>query len=299
MRVLGLLFLGALGCSDAKHPDAVEAVRLQQSKDIALKTPATQYSAGEFLAFWRKDANRNRDQTWEEFQNHAALVDRALGLLEEETPDIQMARKRAMIRLMLREEVETTKGELTEEARLLVNAENRIPAGLRASHILVTSTTDTPVKERGAEIAKALRETFSEDVDALDLVRFQREFEVDEGMRLHVDLHMVYPQPDELFLELPTGWTNLDPKFVKATIDLGGPGVTQPFETQFGWHIAVVHEVLDAVELTPEEVEVLAQHRVDTEARTEVYKQLYEREKSASHYNTYPRVIRERLENQL
>lgn len=299
MRRLGFLLLGMLGCSDASHPDAVQAVRAQQGTEIVAKTAAASFSQGEFASFWKANPELEPEAALAEFEDHAALVERAVKTLEEETAEIQMARKRAMIRLMLKEEVETTKGVLTDEARKLVQAENRIPAGLRASHILVTSTTDQPVGQRGAEVAKALREAFPENADALDLVRLQREFQVAEGMRLHVDLHMVYPKPGELLLELPAGWTALDPKFVEATLELGGPGTTEPFETQFGWHIAVVHEVMEARDLTSEEIDALAQHRVDTEARAEVYKELYEREKSAAHYNSYPRVIRERLENQL
>ena len=305
MKTLGfgiLVLLGFVlsGCQDTEHPDAL--IELTEYKvpaaSLAFKGASMGFSTEEFKAFWTDHPELSRDEAIEAFMEHVALSGVSQKVLDPES-DFSLARKKSMIRLMLAEEIEKFRGEVGAAELAEAQALNRHPKGARASHILVMSTTKEPVGARGEEIAQRVKEALPQDPDGLDLVKIQREFEMEEGLRLHVDLQLVFPFANEAFQELPSGWVGLDPAFVKAAQDLGGPGVTDPFETRFGWHVAVVHEVLPAKDLPEEDAKVLAQHASDTEIRKEKYQEFIDREKAASHYQIYPSVVRERAENKL
>lgn len=296
MRWSWLSVLLVWGCQTEQHPDAVQILRQTQATKPVIQIEDYRVDAGEFQAFWAKNSELTREQARQGFEEQTLATFQALATVGEENPELQMARKREMIRLMLAKEIESETGEVTQAMRDEIAAELRMPRGFRASHILVMSKKQEPVGERGEAFAKELVKLIDEDSDALDLVRLQREFAVDEDLRLHVDLHMVFPASGEVVSALPAGWTTLDPLFSAAIETLSGPGVTAPFETRFGWHIAILHAEVPGVEPDPKDVQILAQHRVDTLVRTQRYSTMISQERASAHYNTYPRVVRERAE---
>lgn len=296
ISLVTLCVLAAVGCQSEQHPDVIQSLSESRPTTPVIQINDYRVDVNEFQVFWSKNPELSRDEAKTRFEEQTLAAERALAATEQQTPELQMARKREMIRLMLAEEVERETGEVTQAMLDEVAAELRSPRGFRASHILVMSKTQEAIGSRGETIARQLATQIDNGSDALDLVRLQREFPVDEDLRLHVDLHMVFPASGQMVATLPGGWTTLDPAFVTAIEGLKGPGVTAPFESRFGWHIAILHAELPAVEPDPKDVQILAQHRVDTLVRTERYSNLIAQEKASAHYNTYPRVVRERAE---
>lgn len=258
----------------------------------------------EFRAYWSGARDANRSEVAERVVGREIAVQRGIRQGAHEKPSLSFIRKRAMVRALLRREVDRTitERDLSTEAvdREVSKLRARLgrPAGMRASHLLVMPGSpdgaDKPSKSGGGELgepadrkraqkwARRLRSELPERPGLPDLFELRRRYEerVPDPLRIVVDPNLMFPAPDARSFEgeLPTGWMRVVEPFAEAADDLlgrsGAPRISEPVESRYGWHLVLPSERLPAKVPESEPLRELAISRLLKERRAERFEKL-------------------------
>lgn len=309
------LWAGTWSCSseEVDHPAAAqEYTRLQRAEQQAPDDQVVARAAGRPItrdaarAYWREHPELGRREVIE------ALIDREL-LLAHEPPEassgfeLELGRKRGLARAWLAHQVEDVgpvelpEGEAAQELIASQRASMGAPAGLQASHLLALAPADESSpdeREQARRAAERLRAQLGERATLADLQRLRERAFLDESqdVRLVINPHLRFPRPGiELAREaLPEGWTPVVEPFGRAAEALAerGPGaLSEPVETQFGWHLIVFEEVLEPAPV--EQARAVIKARLKTRKRRERFTERAGQIASRSDWVSYPELLAE------
>jgi hypothetical protein len=298
-----LTLVSSFGCTRFVEHPATRPPANATTEETVATVNGIPIAIGVAEDLWHRNPSWTRDRLVRE------LVDRELLAQDAElqgtlSPSrVVRARKRGLVRAFLKEKVELQKepdpqslGEVSE----IVLRELTTPAGFRVSHLVVLvrgkpeSKEDAENNEAAKKIAAEIAEQIGPDGQLEDLIRLRDETDLSAtpGIRLMLDPHVQFARPGDRS-KLPNEWSRPSPDFVAAVVDLADRGlqVSKPIESVYGWHVAIVEEILEPKVPSSEVLEkvVLARARTrDRETRVlEILKAEYERSSVA----LFPEVV--------
>ena len=309
-----LVATGSVGCGSSRgdHPapgPAFERLRHQPPEEVGATVDGQPIGIEEFRRFWRADRSRSVDEVIEAVIDREIAVQRAVERGYHRDEDLGFVRKKAMVRELLRREIEDEVGvgDVDESIveKIEKNLRNRLghPRGLRASHLLVMvpqsgkkkknkhkkKQKESPANESiDTEALKAEAKTWAEKIRATlparptaeDLFFARREFrsKVDAPLKVVVNSHISFPGPGTggFSGKLPGDWMRVVRPFATATDEMLSEGrageLSEPVESKYGWHLVLPEERLPGKRPDPEvlhEVAVSQALRVERARRFE------------------------------
>ncbi len=309
------------GCDGADVPhespeQSFQKLERDEDGEVVARVGDRAVSLAEFEAFWADHPEMSRQEAVEALVERELLVIEALerGYLSNST--LGLPRKRAMVRQLLRDEIE---GEITretltddeiEEMESAIAARVGHPPGLRASHILVMVPQEKKNKklsdERLAELSDEARRWLGrieaelpEDPDVIDLLdaRDRFEDEVAEPLQVVVNAHLPFPIGDtaEFGADFPPGWAPVVDAFRETARELAAEGrfgeLSEPVESKFGWHLLIVEEALDGSRPDADALREVAVDRLLQKKRNERLAELMETWLDGAEVQTFPEIL--------
>ncbi len=291
MRRLSLLaVVFAMACSDP--PTVYEALNTWPAEaPVVLEVNGRKVSKSEFETYWKRHPALSAEEVTKALTLREALVDQALIERRGGAARYDFARKRGLVRSLLAKEVETVKAPVPEDVskfeRLLAT-----PTGYRVSNLVVRPSVDGGSVDDPALLAEAQRllGVLGDEPTSLDLVAAQKQ--ASPGMRVSVDLHLVFPKPSDVHLGPPPQWLNVDADFAREVDEaFGKKKVVGPFKTQFGWHVVLLEERVEGKKPTADEVQALASRALRTDAQKEKFFALVKEELQNQNWTIYSDVL--------
>ena len=325
LSLLLTLFLaiggGPVGCDDpVEHPPAIEEAKALRRSAAAGDAVVVAQVRGRALgvealeAYWRRYPELTREQALRglvEQELWAQQAD-AQGLVEK--GELEDARRQGLARALLRREVLEAVGpqavdaaRLEEAIRAQVEGGER-PAGARVSHLLVRVPKEDPatgqeldatrraaLMERAEGVARRAREQLEARSNLLQLGEVARELTVDPPLQVRLEPHLVTALREEDG-ELPAGWISTVAPFRNAVAEMARRGagrgaVSEPVATEFGWHVILLEEPLEAQRPSAEEARTTALERLVQEVRAERTGELVERLRAGAHLELRPEAL--------
>lgn len=235
------------------------------------------------------------------------LVDQALQA--GATPGIQHARKRAMVRALLADEIEAKVTAENVDQRIVDEVLPRMAAELRGAsgeHALAVfvgpRTTKRKQAEKWADKTKSAAEKvhawLAEEPSAERLLSFDATtVEKPNGATINKSLTVVGPEtPDEA---VPKGWVK-NPSLHATLRSMEVGSLSDPIPVGFGYAILLRQEpVVPQSDVTDEEVEQAARVRARDALRTAHLEELIKQLRKEAHVETYPGLIeQQQVQNQ-
>ncbi|MFP4597000.1 MAG: foldase protein PrsA [Persicimonas sp.] len=309
------------GCdgADVPHESPEQSfLKLERDADseVVARVGDRAVSLAELEAFWADNPEMSREEAVEALVERELLVIEALERDYLSNSTLGLPRKRAMVRQLLRDEIEReiTRETLTDdeigEMESTIAARVGHPPGLRASHILVMVPREKKKKklsdQRLAELRGEARQWLDriapelpEDSDAIDLLdaRDRFEDEVPEPLQVVVNAHLPFPVGDtEGFgADFPAGWAPVVSAFQKTATDLAAQGrfgeLSEPVESKFGWHLLIVEEALDGSRPDADALREVAVDRLLQKKRNERLVELMETWLDGAEVQTFPEIL--------
>lgn len=322
IAAVALLSAAAGGCSGSgeAHPPTEEAFASLQDEpvdQVVARVDGRAVSLEEFEAFWRDHPEMSRQQALDALIDRELLVGEAIRRGVPASKDLQFARKRAMVRQLLERQVEDevqredlSDSEVAERVDKIRHSVGH-PPGMRASHILVTVPRKAKKKASKEQVDKwyaeakrwlgAIRDELPEAPGALDLLAARDRFkgQVPEPLDVVVNAHLTFPigDPAEYGRDYPEGWRPVVPAFRDAAAQMARQGrlgeLSDPVKTQFGWHLIVGEELLDAEVGDPKAARQVAIAQLLRQKRQEKLVEKMKQWLSSATVETYPGVITE------
>lgn len=301
--MIGLALGGLLSCTsyeEVEHPEGEAAWEQALSRSLAeeevvARVGDREISLREMELAWKENPQWERKEVLEYLVERELLVAEAIREGYLDRPEVAFGRKQGMVAALLREEVEEkARIDASKEDRLreAMQQRRRIPAGIRASHLVVLVPQEIPGEDgetrqvsgeereelqvqsrRYIEEAIVLLEGRSND-DALREVSARLNEEVlSEPFEAVVNEHLLFPRIFEQFApdQLPPGWTPVAREFAEGAETVASKAkrgtLSEPVKSQFGWHLIRVESVLEPalVEAEAGERYVQEQLRLDGE----------------------------------
>jgi hypothetical protein len=246
-------------------------------------------------------------------------------LAEPDTIDsalLSFARKRGMVRALLKREVEAAVSEKDLESAAVRNRIDQLrqkagrPEGIEASHLLVkspgSSSDDTsggtevaggaesadPARLR--DLAREIRAWLLRQADGdsqvtvEDLFRARRQFETSSS--LVVNPHLRFTAPGAPDWQKPSGWVDVVSTFREKAGELADRGafleVSEPVETKFGWHLIILEETFPRKAPEPKALRRLAERQLLRQRRREVFSRRIKQWMDQTTYESYPAALR-------
>lgn len=291
MRRLSLLVC-VLGVGCSEPPSVYEALSTWPADPPAvLEVNGRKVSKAEFETYWARHPSLTKAEVTKALSVREALVGQALIERRGGAAQFDVARKRGLIRSLLTQEIESVeapKGEdVSKFERLLAK-----PQGYRVSNLIVHPSAEIG-PEDPALLAEAIRlsEILGEHPTSLELVKAKQEARSD--LKVTVDLHFVFPAPNDTKFDVPPQWLKVDDVFA-AEVEKGfgeKKTVAGPFKTQFGWHIVVLEEQISGYHPSADEVQAFASRVLKTEAQKEKFFALVKEELQQEDWTIYPEVL--------
>ena len=306
--------------SEAQHPeDLDEVLRSHRSGGQAvLRVGDRTVGSTAYEAFWEAHPELERDASVEEFVAQELAFEPALAAGHASDAEVALARKRRMVRQLLAETVEQ---KVTEESLSDDKIEKRAeriaaqlghPPGIRASHILIkvpkakkskskgTKASGTPAEkvEQAKSWIEKVRAELPPNPTPFQLLRARRDFEsqLPESLSVEVNVHLHFPSV-AVGSELPETWMNVVADFRNAAVRLASEErfgqLSEPVQSEFGWHLIVVHEVLDGAKPDPSVARAVAVEQLLEEKRFEEFKTRYQQWEKGVDVRSFPNVIDE------
>lgn len=291
--VVCLLLFAGCQTEVVEHPRAIEALskHLQKDEDVTgeevvVRVDGRAISSKEFELFWSEHDELSREEALD------ALIERELVLsawatggleiqLEGQRREniegaLQDARKRGMIKSLLRREVEDA-GELPAPDDATVQRfvgdffkREASPSGFSITQLVIIPPKDAVPEdwEKAGEIIRGFDARFDPKRDALVQMEEMREEAVDEfgkqgdyWIKINRGLTFKSSKADPL-LDKPEGWLDVFPEVVseveraaKAAGENAVGARTPPIRTSVGWHIIYIDEVIKGQQPSPEETQ--------------------------------------------
>lgn len=284
-----LIFGVACGGDDYRHPvaeSAFEEARRKTPDESVASVGDRPLGLDSFQRFWEDHADRRASEAVEGRLEREVAVQKSL---EEGALDgrrLQLARKRAMVQLLLRRTVErevtadSIDSEVVEKFEEGIRRRHGRPAGLQVSHVAVAlpeklRSRDAPSEEREEAQQKArtwierIREELPEEADLPAFFRVRDEFEgrLPGDLRVVVNAHIRFPRPSSRTFEgkLPAGWSNVVSGLAAEAERLADEGkfgrISEPVSSRFGWHVLRVERELEGRVPDPEALRKFATWR--------------------------------------
>lgn len=303
----------AAGCGqESVHPESLEAKLKSQ---ISAETPAVEVDdrsvdVAEFESFWSNEPSLSREDAVARFVERELIFAPALEAGLADDPEVAVARKRVMVRILLAETVEADVTEVSVEesevTRVATLASQEIghPVGLRASHILVSVPPEEKASEqvrkeaygRARSTIGRIRSELPERPTPYDLLKTRRAFaeRVESPLSVDVNAHLQFPISKPTG-SLPKGWLNVVPEFRQSALEMARAGrlgeLSDPVKSPFGWHLIVVHEVLPGEKPDPDALRAAARAKILERRRTEALSERYDKWLSRADVQQFPSVV--------
>jgi hypothetical protein len=292
MRRLSLLVMVfAMACSEP--PTVYEALNTWPTEaPVVLEVNGREVSKSEFETYWKRHPNLSAAEVTKALTLREALVGQALLERRGGAARYDFARKRGLVRSLLAKEVETVKAPVPQDVskfeRLLAS-----PAGYRVSNLVVRPSVDGGSVDDPALLIEAQRlaDILGDKPTSLDLVSAREQ--ASPGMRVSVDLHLVFPTPDNAHLSPPPQWLNVDADFAREVDTAFGENkvIVGPFKTRFGWHVVLLEDRVEGKKPAADEVQALAGRALRTDAQKEKFFSLVKDELQNQNWTIYPDVL--------
>lgn len=299
------------GCeeADSSHPDPVEALeRLRDDSVDELVATVNGYSlgAGEVRTRWRNDRSARRSEIVDAIVDREIAVQKGIERARPGDADLELVRKRAMVRALLREEVDREIAASDLDPEELERVEGRIrrrvgrPAGIRASHLLVTPASSEATagrsddgsgkvgepseRERARRWSERFRGELPDRPELEDLFELRRNYrgELPDTLEIAVDANLAFPAPGARPFdgELPAGWMEVVSPFAEAAqrlLEEGREGeLSAPIESRYGYHLILAHGRVDPRVPEGEAVREVAISKLLEKRRSERFERLVE-----------------------
>lgn len=329
-----LFVLGSVlvGCKEegVVHPDArtaYEALRSAPVEKPLARVNGQELSAEDFEAFRADNPTFTREEAIRAWIEQEVVAQHAASVLGQDDGALAFARKQAMVRVLLGEEVEKKVrledegvAEKLESHRERLQAQMSQPAGVRVSHLVVhvpkerrqegaQTGTAIPAEERARlfeqahEWAVKIRAELGETASLDDLYRAEQRYaaELSGGLLLAVNPHLSFavppaeseagkPQPGSI----PAGWLEVVREFAVGAAAMVGqePGsISEPVRSDFGWHLIRFEKAYPAQLADLTEVEARARAEVVRAERARRLGEFSSALIEASHIQLFPQVI--------
>ena len=292
MRAVVLSLVMLAGCGP-NHPTAYEALKSWPSeKPVAIVVDDGAVSQKEFVAYWKRHPEKTREEIVEDLKVREALVQRALSERRGGPNSHDTVRKRGLVLALLKRDVESVSVPPVEDTFRYKKLLSR-PSGYRVSNLVVRPATnaDSADDPHLRVVADTMRSALGDEPTALDFVKLQQTPVA--GVRVNVDLHLVFPTPADSALSPPATWRQVDDDFAQAVDDgfRSGKRVTGPFKTRFGWHIVLLEETLPGVRADEATVDELARRVALTEAQKSKLTEIVGEELKSQNWAMYPDAV--------
>jgi len=299
--------LGAEGCGAdrTEHPDpahAFERLRADAPEDPLASVDGESVGREEFQRFWDNRPEREAASVVDGVVDREVAVQRAVDAGDHREPSLARTRKRAMVRSLLRREIEEPLGPSNLEESELEGIERAIradlgrPAGIRASHLVIipgerkSDTSSGPIgtesdREEAREWATRIRNELPDGASVTELFDARRRVldEVPGGFRVVVDPHLRFPSPDSRNFRgsLPESWLSVVDAFAEGAhrmLEEGRGGrISEPIESKYGWHLIHPEERIPAKVPDPEATREVAVSQRLRERRRERFEERWEK----------------------
>lgn len=329
-----LFVLGSVlvGCKEegVVHPDAraaYEALRSAPVEKPLARVNGQELSAEDFEAFRADNPTFTREEAIRAWIEQEVVAQHAASVLGQDDGALAFARKQAMVRVLLREEVEK-KVRLEDEgvAEKLESHRERLrvamsqPAGVRVSHLVVHVPKERraegrqqgaaiPAEERARLFAQAhewalkIRAELGETASLEDLYQAEQRFsgELPGGLMLAVNPHLSFAVPTseseagkESARKIPAGWLAVVREFAVGAAAMIGqePGsISEPVRSDFGWHLIRFEKAYPARPADEVEVEERARAEVVRAERARLLGEFSGALIENSHVKLFPQII--------
>ena len=305
------------GCDDrTTHPDAMPELEraleasAQPGDEVVARVNGKEMTTQELSALWTQRPELDRAGALDALIEQELLSSEGVrrGLA---SPELQDGRKRGLSRALIEREI--TRDVEPSEAVVQVFRERETqklsrPDGLVASHLLIRTTSKPSAKNkatpeqrermvRALERAKGLLPAQPDASDLRAVARDLKEEELlGEDLTTHVDVRMTFPRLNQAG-ELPEGWTTLVRSFVEASEDAADGGrmgvVVGPVRTNFGEHLIVVHEKLDAPARDDAQIEARARNGAKNAELEVVFARYMNQLRKAHGWSVFPEALLE------
>lgn len=307
------------GCSgpDPAHPaagQALEKLEAEPVQDAVAHVNGRAVSRAEFEAFWTAHPDLKRGDALDALIDREVLVDEAIKRGYHNHARLQLARKQAMVRQLLADQVEepVSRSELTDAEidamAARVRAQVGHPPGVRASHlvVLVPGKKKKATKKQRAQWFKqahewlgTLRDDLPEAPTAADLLAVRDRFKdkLPAPLSIAVNVHLIFPIEvgPQYGNDLPDGWQPVVPAFRDAAAAMAKEGafgeLSDPVKTGFGWHLVVPEKLYPAMKGDPKAIREVAIARLLHQKRLERLTDKMRKWVAASVIEKYPQVI--------
>lgn len=265
--VLIVASVAVSGCSGGgtEHPEpavAFERLRAEAIDDPVATVDGEPIGLEEFQRFREERPQRDAASIVDAAIDREVAVQRAVEAEHHRDPSLARTRKRAMVRVLLRREIEEAIGPSDLEEGEVEALERRIradlgrPAGIRASHLVVIpGSRDSDAKggpigseserEKAREWVGRIRDDLPEGASVTELFDARRRVRdrLPEKFRVVVDAHLRFPSPEarEFRGSLPEGWLSVVDAFAEEAHRMLREGrdgqISDPVESNYGWHL--------------------------------------------------------------
>lgn len=316
-----------VGCEQTavEHPQPLDALSssLEQAsrastaqQDVIARVDGVALTRQDLELFWRDHPEYNKQQAVDALIARELVIARwkAGEVTLEEEPlsevaiDLAAARKRGMVRALLKEQVEGkvdvgVPDEQTVDAIVngyLLTASK--PAGYKIDQLVVAPKKDAPPEDwkRAEELIRAFDARITPERDVL--TQMQELYEESGGsegnLYIRVNRGLTFKSPGaDPTLSLPEGWLEVFPEVAKEAdrvASMGGEGSrTPPVRSRVGWHILLIDEVIAAEQPSPEEIQDEVARQYERHLYSQRYSEFATPLVEAAHFELYPENLEE------
>lgn len=334
---MGLGAVWTVGCADEyRHPAADEAFeqafrtqgkhgeQAEHGVDGVAVVGERPLDRHVFERYWRERRSLERERVIQEVVDREVAAWKGLDGLGELRDELALARKRAMVRVLLREAIEEEAGAETLDEQVVEQRMKKLrrqvgrPPGYRTSQITIGVPAEVTKRrgkgeplsdaqkkhyERARAIAEEVRADFSGervDIQAIYAVanRYRERLAKNEALNIAVNAHMKLAKSGSLATHgsPPEDWVVVEAfsdEAARLVEEEGEHRLSPVIESRFGAHLMIVEDILPAKVPDEEELREVAVSQLLKTKRNELLQQRMSEWGDGAELAAYPARLKE------